>query len=322
MAKRSENHTLLIEMYTKMLEIRLFEETIEKLFFKNLIGGSVHSYIGQEAVAVGVCSALQAEDYIVSTHRGHGHCIAKGGKPEKIMAEILGKEAGYCKGKGGSMHVSDMETRNLGANGIVGAGIPIASGAGLALKMKGGGHLVACFFGDGAANTGAFHEGVNLAAIWKLPVLFVCENNCYAVSFPVCKSFGIPSISLRAAAYGIPGITVDGMDVLEVYKAAGQAALRARSGEGPSLMECTTYRFKGHFIGDPGKYRPDGEALQWQEKDPIERLKNLLVRRRVLGKTRIAAIEKEVSLKIQEAEKYAMDEPEPPAQDAFADIYA
>jgi len=322
MAKRSENDALLIEMFRKMLEIRYFEETIEKLFFKNLIGGSVHSCVGQEAVAVGICSALQAEDYIISTHRGHGHCIAKGGRPEKIMAEILGKEAGYCKGKGGSMHVSDMGTRNLGANGIVGAGIPIASGAGLALQMKGGGNVVACFFGDGAANTGAFHEGINLAAIWKLPVLFVCENNCYAVSIPTCKSFGIPNISLRADSYGIPGITVDGMDVLAVHKAASQAALRARSGEGPSLIECSTYRFKGHFIGDPGQYRPAGEVLEWQKKDSIERLRQVLVKRQVLGKTQIAAIEKEVSQKIQDAERFAMGQPEPPAKDAFADIYA
>ena len=322
MPKRSENDALLIEMFRKMLEIRRFEETIEKLFFKNLIGGSAHSCMGQEAVAVGICSALQAEDYIISTHRGHGHCIAKGGRPEKIMAEILGKEAGYCKGKGGSMHVSDMGTCNLGANGIVGAGIPIASGAGLALQIKGGGKVVACFFGDGAANTGAFHEGINLAAIWKLPVLFVCENNCYAVSIPICRSFGIPNISLRADSYGIPGINVDGMDVLAVHEAARQAALRARSGEGPTLIECSTYRFKGHFIGDPAQYRPAEELIQWQKKDPIERLRQVLVKRKILGKARIAAIEKEVSQKIQDAERFALDQPEPPAKDAFADIYA
>lgn len=217
-------------MLRKMLEIRLFEEKIEALFMKNLIGGTVHLYIGEEAVAVGACAALQKEDYIISNHRGHGHCIAKGADSRKMMAEILGKETGYCRGKGGSMHVSDIETGNLGANGIVGAGISIASGAALALKLQQRKQVVVCFFGDGAANTGSFHEGINLASVNSLPVVFVCENNCYAISSSFSNTFCISNISDRAQSYGIPGISIDGMDVIGVYEAMQHAVDRARKG--------------------------------------------------------------------------------------------
>ena len=248
MPKLPVKKELLSDMLRKMLMTRLFEEKIEAFFMQNLIGGTVHLYIGQEAIAAGACSAIEKEDYIVSNHRGHGHCIAKGGDIQKIMAEILGKETGYCRGKGGSMHVSDIEIGNLGANGIVGAGIPIATGAALALKLQHRKQVVVCFFGDGASNTGAFHEGINLASIYSLPVIFICENNCYAISSPVCNTFCIPNISERAQSYGMPGVSVDGMDVLEIYNAMGEAVERARAGGGPTFIECMTYRFKGHYI--------------------------------------------------------------------------
>jgi pyruvate dehydrogenase E1 component alpha subunit len=322
MGKTGVPSDVLIKMFETMVKIRLFEEKVEEFFMKGLIGGSVHLYIGQEAIATGVCFGIEESDYIISTHRGHGHCIAKGGKLDRIMAEILGREEGYCKGKGGSMHVSDIDTRNLGANGIVGAGIPIASGAGLAIKLRKEKDLVVSFFGDGAANTGAFHEGINLASIWKLPVLFVCENNCYAVSAPVCKNFGNPRISERAKAYGMTGVTVDGMDVIEVYKATKKLAERTRRGEGPGFMECLTYRFKGHFVGDPGAYRPKGELAEWQKRDPIKIFREKLIAEKVLTPNEITSMEKKISIEVGKAEKFALECPEPKQEEAFSDIYA
>jgi len=308
-------------MLSKMLEIRLFEEKIEALFMKNLIGGTVHLYIGEEAVAVGACAALQKEDYIVSNHRGHGHCIAKGGDSRKMMAEILGKETGYCRGKGGSMHVSDIEIGNLGANGIVGAGIPIASGAALALKLQQRKQVVVCFFGDGASNTGSFHEGINLASVNSLPVVFVCENNCYAISSSFSNTFCISNISDRAQSYGIPGISIDGMDVIGVYEAMQNAVDRARKGAGPSFIECMTYRFKGHYIGDPGIYRTKKELEGWRKKDPIERLKKSLKKNKILSAKDIQKIEAEAAAKIKDAEEFALNSPEPKGEEAFLSVY-
>jgi len=308
-------------MLSKMLEIRLFEEKIEAFFMNNLIGGTVHLYIGQEAVAVGACATLQKEDYIVSNHRGHGHCIAKGADSRKMMAEILGKETGYCRGKGGSMHVSDIEIGNLGANGIVGAGIPIASGAALALKLQQRKQVVVCFFGDGASNTGSFHEGINLASVNSLPVVFVCENNGYAISSSFSNTFSISNISDRAQAYGIPGISIDGMDVIGVYEAMQHAVDRARNGGGPSFIECMTYRFKGHYIGDPGTYRTRKELEAWRKKDPIEQLKRSLKKNKILSPKEIRKIEAEAAAKIKDAEQFSLESPEPKGEEAFLSVY-
>jgi len=312
----------LIEMYRKMLEIRHFEEKVYELYGQNLVPGTIHLYAGQEAVAVGVCANLRREDYIVSTHRGHGHCIAKGADLKKVMAEILGKKTGYCKGKGGSMHIADFSVGILGATGVVGAGIPIAAGAGLSIKLRGTDQVVACFFGDGASNQGTFHEGINMAAIWKLPVLFVCENNLYAMGTRQSKVMLIENIADRAVAYGIPGVTVDGNDVLAVYEAARQAVERAKKGEGPTLIECKTYRHKGHSRFDPATYRPKEEVEFWLKKDPIPRFRGKLVEMGVLTDAEAEQIEKEVLNEIEEAVKFALESPYPEPEEALKDVYA
>jgi TPP-dependent pyruvate/acetoin dehydrogenase alpha subunit len=254
-----------------MWTTRRFEEAVDDLFARGLMHGTMHLSIGQEASATGSCLALRSDDAITSTHRGHGHCIAKGADLTRMMAELLAKETGYCRGRGGSMHIADVATGNLGANGIVAGGIPIATGAALAYQLRGEDHVVACFFGDGAANEGAFHEAVNLAAIWKLPVVFICENNKYGMSFSTEKSFAIENISERAAGYGIPGVTIDGNDVVAVYDAVSGAVERARSGEGPTLVENVTYRWKGHSKSDKNLYRTKEEIAEWRAKDPILR---------------------------------------------------
>ncbi|MBX6370874.1 MAG: thiamine pyrophosphate-dependent dehydrogenase E1 component subunit alpha [Acidothermus sp.] len=254
-----------------MWTIRRFEEAVDDLFARGLIYGTMHLSIGQEATATGVCLALADDDLITSTHRGHGHCIAKGADLERMMAELLAKETGYCRGRGGSMHIADVARGNLGANGIVAGGIPIAVGAGLAQRLQGTRRVVASFFGDGAANEGAFHEAVNLAAIWDLPVVFVCENNQYGMSMPTSRAFRIPRISQRAAAYGIPGVTVDGNDIQAVYDETVVAVERARAGEGPTFIEAITYRWKGHSKSDKNLYRTREEIEEWKSRDPIGR---------------------------------------------------
>jgi TPP-dependent pyruvate/acetoin dehydrogenase alpha subunit len=254
-----------------MWTIRRFEEAVDDLFARGLMHGTMHLSIGQEASATGSCLPLRADDAITSTHRGHGHCIAKGADLTRMMAELLAKETGYCRGRGGSMHIADVATGNLGANGIVAGGIPIATGAALAYQLRGEDRVVACFFGDGAANEGAFHEAVNLAAIWKLPVVFICENNKYGMSFSTEKSFAIEHISERAAGYGIPGVTVDGNDVVAVHDAVAAAVARARAGEGPTLVENVTYRWKGHSKSDKNLYRTKEEIADWRDRDPILR---------------------------------------------------
>jgi pyruvate dehydrogenase E1 component alpha subunit len=312
----------LVEMYRMMVKIRLFEEKVFELYAQNLVPGTIHLYTGQEAVAVGVCSALRKDDYITSTHRGHGHCIAKGADVKRVMAEILGKKTGYCKGKGGSMHIADFSIGVLGATAVVGAGIPIAAGAGLSIKLRRKDQVVACFFGDGASNQGTFHEGINMAAIWQLPVIFVCENNLYAMGTRQSLAMRIENIADRAAAYGIPGVVVDGNDVLAVYEAALKAAERGRRGEGPTLIECKTYRHRGHSRVDPAKYRPKEEVEAWLAKDPIKRFREKLIQSNILTDIEIQQIDREVAAEIEEAVKYAMESPYPAPQEALEDVYA
>lgn len=318
----SVNKDRLIWMYKKMLEIRLFEEKVFELYGQNLVPGTIHLYAGEEAVAVGVCANLRKDDYIVSTHRGHGHCLAKGARLDKTMAEILGKRTGYCKGKGGSMHIADFSVGMLGATAVVGAGIPIAAGAGLSIKLRGTEQVTACFFGDGASNQGTFHEGVNMAAIWKLPVLFVCENNLYAMGTRQNRVMLAESIATRASAYGIPGVSVDGTDVLRVYEAARAAVQRARRGEGPTLIECRTYRHMGHSRIDPATYRPREEVEEWLRRDPIQRLRRGLIEGGHLSDAEVQALERAVAKNVESAVEFAMESPYPSSEEALDDLYA
>jgi len=321
-ARMSLDTAAMLGMYRTMLRIRLFEERVDVLMMQGMIHGTTHLYVGMEAVAAGVCSALEPGDYITSNHRGHGHCIAQGADLDRMMAELLGRETGYCRGKGGSMHIADLERGNLGATGIVGSGIPIATGAALAIQMRKEAKLVACFFGDGAANNGAFHESLNLAAIWKLPVLYVCENNQYAMSGPAKAMFAIPAIAGRAAAYGIPGLSVDGNDVLAVHAAAVEAGRRARSGGGPSLLTCETYRWKGHSRSDANRYRSKEEIAAWQARCPLQRLRLKLEQMGVLDAEAAAAMETAVQDDVEAAVRFAQDSPIPTLEDAEADLYA
>mgnify|MGYP001144116691 FL=1 len=313
---------MLINMYRKMLKIRLFEQRVYYLFLEGLVPGTIHLYTGQEAVAVGVCSSLRKDDFIMSTHRPHGHYIAKGGRIDRLMAELLGKEAGCCKGKGGSMHVGDFSVGMPPAVAIVGANVPIAAGMALAFKLKGTDGVAACFFGDGAVNQGMWHEGVNIAAVWQLPTIFVCENNFYAASTHVSKSILLKNIADRSNAYGIPGVVVDGNDVLAVFNAAEKAVKRARSGNGPTLIECLTYRHGGHSRGDPGTYRPREEVEEWLKKDPIPRFKARLIEMSILTEREAADIEGEVTEEIEEAVRFAKESPLPQPESALKDIYA
>jgi len=312
----------LIEMYRKMMEIRRFEEKVFELYGQNLVPGTIHLYAGQEAVAVGVCTNLRKDDYITSTHRGHGHCIAKGAQLSKVMAEVLGKRTGYCKGKGGSMHIADFSIGMLGAMGVVGAGIPIAAGAGLSIRLRGTDQVVACFFGEGASNQGTFHEGINMAAIWTLPVVFVCENNLYAMGTRQSRVMTIENIADRAAAYGIPGVVVDGNDVLAVCEATREAVERAREGKGPTLIECKTYRLKGHSRFDPATYRPKEEVEEWLKKDPIPRFRARLLETGILTEEETNKIEQEVFTAVEEAVKFALESLYPEPKEALEDVYA
>lgn len=312
----------LVEMYRKMLEIRLFEEKVFELYGQNLVPGTIHLYAGEEAVAAGVCSALRMDDYITSTHRGHGHCIAKGADLNRTMAEILGKETGYCKGKGGSMHIADFSIGMLGATAVVGAGLPIAVGAGLSAKLRKTDQVTVCFFGEGASNQGTFHESLNMASTWKLPVIFVCENNLYAMGTRQSRVMNIENVADRAAAYGIQGVATDGNDVLAVYKATSEAVEKARRGEGPTLIECKTYRHKGHSRVDPAKYRPKEEVQDWLRRDPIKNLKEYLAREYSLTDDELQSIEKEAATRIDEAVKFALESPYPKPEEALEDVYS
>ncbi|MBX6770118.1 MAG: pyruvate dehydrogenase (acetyl-transferring) E1 component subunit alpha [Chloroflexi bacterium] len=314
--------TTMLEMYDRMLTIRRFELRVIELFREGVIRGSTHTYIGMEANAVGCCTALRPDDYITSTHRGHGHCIAKGGDVRLMMAELLGKATGYCKGKGGSMHIADLDVGILGANGIVGGGIGIATGAALSAKMRGSGQVCVCFFGEGGINQGTFHENANLASIWKLPVIYFCENNQYAMSMSVKRATAVADIASRAAAYDMPGVNVDGMDVLAVYEATRQAVERARAGEGPSLIVATTYRFEGHNIGDPQPYRSRDEVEEWRKRDAIERFGRFLIDEGIATRAEIEAIHQAVDQKIDEAVEFARQSPEPELSSLEDDVYA
>lgn len=315
---------LLVEMYEKMLRIRKFEEKVEELHIKGILPGLKHLYIGEEAVAVGVTSSLNKSDLIMSTHRGHGHCIAKGAGIKKMMAELFGKKTGYCHGKGGSMHISDFDIGVLGADGIVGANIPIVGGAALAAKMRGTGQVVVSFFGEAAANTGIFNEGINLAAVWKVPAIFVCENNLYAISVVQHRSTTIQDVAKRAAGYGIPGIIVDGMDVVAVYEATNKAIKRARDGEGPTLIECKTYRFRGHYAGEGNReltYRSSKEVQEWMKRCPIKNFKLRLIKKGILTEQRATDIEKNIILEIEEAVRFGQESPYPEPEQALKDLY-
>jgi len=316
---------LKLQMYRTMLRIRRFEEKLVELKARASIPGLLHLYIGEEATATGVCAALLPNDFITSTHRGHGHCIAKGGEISRMMAELFGRITGYCKGKGGSMHIANLELGILGANGIVGAGMPIAGGAGLSIKMRGTDQVVACFFGDGATNQGAFHESLNMAALWKLPVIYICENNQYAISVAQSRSTSIKDVYMRKDAYGIHGCMVDGNDVMAVYEAAQDAARRARNGEGPTLLECKTYRWRGHYEGEADRtytYRTAEEIEGWKKGCPIERFRKKLLEEKAFVQEDFDRINLEVKQEIEEAIRFAEDSPFPEPEDALKGLYA
>ena len=310
------------EMYRKMYSIRAFEEKVEVLFAAGDLPGFVHLYIGQEACAVGVCANLTAQDYITSTHRGHGHCIAKGGALDRMMAELFGKKTGYNKGKGGSMHLASTEIGILGANGINAAGMPLAVGAALSSKLQKNGRVAVSFLGDGASNQGTFHEAINLAAALSVPVVFVCENNQFAVGTRITESTKIADIAKRAAGYGIPGVIADGMNVVKVYEAARELIEAARKGGGPALLELKTWRYRGHFQGEPATYRTQAEEAEWLKKDPLAISLNALSDLTLLNAARAADIEKEVVRELAKAVDFARSSPFPEPADALLDVFA
>ena len=312
------------QMLRTMQLIRRFEERASRDYLDDKIYGVVHCYIGEEAVAVGVCSALREDDQIISTHRGHGHCIAKGADINRMMAELYGRETGYCKGKGGSMHIADFDIGMLGANGIVAGGIPIITGAAFAAQLRGAGSVAVCFFGDGASNAGSFHESINIAASWNLPIIYVCENNLWAVNTPSQESMPIDDIATRASAYGIPGIVVDGNDVLAVREVATEAVDRARNGEGPSLIECKTYRHRRHTErATQPDARPHNEVSEWMEKDPIDRLKMALnTQQGQLTDSEWEAMDQEIIKLVDTAVTFAATSPFPPVEAAGEDVFA
>jgi acetoin:2,6-dichlorophenolindophenol oxidoreductase subunit alpha len=314
---------MLLRLHETMVRIRVFEQRAEQLFLDKKIPGFIHLYIGQEAIAAGVIAQLRDDDYVTSTHRGHGHMLAKGADSKLMMAELFGKEAGYCKGKGGSMHIMRFAMGVLGANGEVAGGIPIAAGAGMAIRLiKKTDQVVACFFGDGASNRGAFHEGLNWAGIYRLPIVFVIEHNCYASTMPTTESTSVRDIATRAAAYGLDGVTVDGNDVLQVHQAAAKAIEKARRGEGASVIEAKTYRLKGHFIGDPQKYRDSAEVQARWTGEPIARFERHLSGLGLLGEAERAAVWDRAEKEMGEAVRFAEQSPYPRPQDALADLFA
>jgi len=314
----------LLEIYEKMLQVRRFEERAAELWAEGKIPGIIHLYVGMEAIAVGACANLRPDDYVTSTHRGHGHCIAKGVSMDRMMAELLGKKTGCCKGKGGSMHIVDLSVGLLGCTGIVGSLIPVATGAGLSIKLKGTDQSVACFLGDSAINTGAFHEAMNLASLWKLPVIFICENNLYGLSTSVSRSTSTKEFLHRAAAYDMPGVTVDGMDVFAVYDTVRRAVQRARRGKGPTFVECRAYRFRGHMEGDPKEgltYRTEREVAAWKKRDPIDRLRRRLLEMHILTEKQSRSIEQTVASEVDAAVAFAEQSPYPEQTEAMEDVF-
>jgi len=310
-------------MYRKMVEIRKFEEHVWDVYTRGLMPGLAHLYIGEEAVAVGACTALRDDDFITSTHRGHGHCLAKGGQLDRMMAEIMGKEAGYCRGKGGSMHIADMSVGILGANGIVGGGFGIATGAALSAKLRQSDQVCVCFFGDGAANQGIMLETINMAVIWNLPAIYVCENNQYGEHTPFSAVTGVKRIADRAAGLGLEGVEVDGSDVLAMYEATTKAVARARQGKGPTLIEALTYRFRGHHVGDGGAYRTKEELQWWMDhKDPITLLGKHMLKAKAATQAKLDALQEEVEQQVLAAIEFAKNSPLPPPEQAYEDLYA
>ena len=314
----------LIRLYRIMLTIRRFEERMVVAYHSGAIPGIVHSYIGQEAIATGVCTNLRLDDRIISNHRGHGHCIAKGADLNRMMAEIYGRKTGYCKGKGGSMHIADFGIGMLGANGIVAGGLPIAAGAALAAQLEGGDKVVVVFFGDGATNEGEFHEVLNLASIWKLPLIFACENNGYGVNTPVKYATGLDHVSERATGgYGIPSVVVDGNNVMAVYEATKKAVARVRAGGGPVFLEFMTYRWRGHFEA-PGMpdLRPVEELEAWKEKCPVAGFERILLENGIVSRQRLEEINTLVMRQIENAVSYALASPLPAPEDALEDVFS
>ncbi len=311
----------LLEVYRKMVTIRRFEEKAAEMYTKGKITGFCHLYAGEEAVAVGAIQALYDKDYVVSTYREHGHCIAKGAEPRVVMAELFGKETGISHGRGGSMHLFDPVLRFMGGYAIVGGGLPIAVGLGLSVAYKEEQEIVACFFGDGALPQGAFHESLNMAALWNLPVVFICENNFYGMGTLVQNAVSQEHLYKFAESYKIPGVRVDGMDVLEVYGAVTEAAARAREGDGPSLIEAVTYRFRGHSMSDPVEYRSKREERIWLERDPIKNLRKRLLTERGQDEARLKEIEAEVEEVVADAVRFADESPEPRVEDVGKHVY-
>ncbi|MFC6942083.1 thiamine pyrophosphate-dependent dehydrogenase E1 component subunit alpha [Salinirubellus sp. GCM10025818] len=311
-----------IEQLREMLLIREFETRVSELFENNELPGFVHLYVGQEAVAVGACSAIDEDDYITSTHRGHGHAIAKGLDPDRMMAELFGKETGYCHGKSGSMHIADVDAGMLGANGIVGAGPTLATGAGLSIRRRGEENVCVSFFGEGAMAEGQVHEAMNLAGVRDLPVIFVCENNLYGEMTPAEEQHHVEGFASRGDVYGMPSETVDGMDVGEVYDATGRAVERARNGEGPSLLICETYRYRGHYEGDPTRYRTDEEVERWQERDPVSTLAADLVEVDGIDEEEVESMREDARERVEAAVEFARESEMPDPETAFEGVYA
>lgn len=314
-------------IYRRMVMIREFEDQVNELYMRALMPGLAHLYVGEEAVAVGICEALRQTDYITSTHRGHGHLIAKGGKLKPMMAEIFGKKTGYCKGKGGSMHIADFSIGILGANGIVGAGLPIATGAALAAKIRGSSEVAACFFGDGASNEGVFHESLNIASSWKLPVVFVCENNLYGEFTPGKDVTSVKDIADRARGHDMPGVVVNGNDVVEVHETMLQAVERARKGEGPTLIECKTYRWEGHVVGEEaflGKrgYRSQEEIAEWKKRCPLATFERRFLDARMFTQAEFDAVKAAVKGEVDEAVSFAIESPLPKPEEALEDMFS
>ncbi|MHA2024682.1 MAG: thiamine pyrophosphate-dependent dehydrogenase E1 component subunit alpha [Candidatus Thorarchaeota archaeon] len=312
------------ELYERTLKVRKFEEKVWDLFGENLVPGTLHLYLGQEAVAAGVAVALKKTDWIQSTHRGHGHVVAKGADMNAALAELLGKESGSCKGKGGSMHITQFDVGVLGATGVVASGLPIAVGAALSCQMRGTKDVVACFFGDGASNNGTFGESLNMSAIWKLPLIWIVENNLYAMGTPITMTCPSATIAQRAEGYCIPNVVIDGNNALEVYEATVEAVKRAREGGGPTLIECQTYRMHGHSRFDPAKYRPEDEAKHWlsEERDAVRIIREIAIKQGALTEKEIAKIEAKITKNVEKAGEFAKKAGYPKPEDALNDVFA
>ena len=302
---------MLLKMFKVMTSIRFFEDKAKELYLNGKIRGTLHLSTGEEATSAGICLALEPSDYIMTTHRGHGHCIAKGVGVAEAMAEIMGKATGTCGGRGGSMHICDVSKGVLGANAVVGGNIPLATGVALGIQQLGASQVVASFFGDGACNEGSFHEALNMGALWKLPVIYVIVNNQVGDTTPLREVIAIDNLASRASAYGMPGYQIDGNDVLEVYATTAEAARRARSGEGPTLIECYTYRWEGHQLGDPQVYRTKEDVEEWKKKCPIERLRQIILSNAVADDVTLQELEDQIADKIEAAAKFAIESPEP-----------